>query len=378
MTILIAPDSYKESLSAIEVAETIKNGFKSIFPDANYVLLPLGDGGEGTVTSLVYSKNGTIVKTKVQNALGKKIDSFYGLINENKTAVIEMAAASGLEHIKEQDRDIMKSSTYGFGELILHAINKGAKKLILCLGGSATNDAGIGMLQALGVRFYDENKLEIKNAAVKISQITDFDTSALLTTFKDISIEVACDVQNPLCGDNGASYVFGKQKGASIQDLKMLDSHLESFSILCKSIFKKDYSKDEGAGAAGGLGFALLAFLQAPLVSGIDLVLKNLKFEDIIKDASLLITGEGKIDKQTLDGKTIMGLAKLSSKHKIKTIVIAGCLGDGYQDILKKGIDIVFDCTPINESFSLLKQNAKQNLELTSHSIAKCLKMNIA
>ena len=377
MTIVIAPDSYKESLSAIEVAKCIKKGFKSIFPDASYILLPLGDGGEGTVSSMVYSRNGTLVKTRVQNALGNKIDSFYGLINDNKTAVIEMAAASGLERIQEDERDIMKSSTYGFGELILHAIHRGAKHLILCLGGSATNDAGIGMLQALGVKFYDKNKLEIKSDVKNISKITSFDTSALIKKFKNITIEVACDVQNPLCGKNGASYVFAKQKGASAEDINILDSSLESFSMLCARTFKKDYSQVKGAGAAGGLGFALLAFLQAPLVSGIELVLKNLNFEDKLKNATLLITGEGKIDKQTLDGKTIMGLAKLSSKHKIKTIVIAGCLGEGYEGILKKGVDIVFDCTPINSSFSLLKQNAKYNLEQTSNSIAKCLKMNV-
>ncbi|PHR70937.1 MAG: glycerate kinase [Arcobacter sp.] len=377
MTIVIAPDSYKESLSAIEVAKSIKNGFKSIFPEATYILSPLGDGGEGTVSSMIYSMNGTLVKTRVQNALGENIDSFYGLINNNNTAVIEMAAASGLEHIKEEKRNIMKSSTYGFGELILHAIHKGVKHLILCLGGSATNDAGIGMLQALGVKFYDKNKLEIKSDASNISKIIAFDASALDKTFKNITIEVACDVQNPLCGEQGASYIFAKQKGASVEEIKILDSSLESFAILCARTFKIDYSKYKGAGAAGGLGFALLSFLEAPLVSGIDLVLENLNLEDKIKNASLLITGEGKIDKQTLEGKTIMGLAKLSSKHKIKTIVIAGCLGEGYELILKKGIDIVFDCTPINSSFSLLKQNAKYNLEQTSNSIAKCLKMNL-
>ena len=377
MTIVIAPDSYKESLSSIEVARSIKKGFLSIFPEATYVLAPLGDGGEGTVSSMVYSENGTIVKTRVQNALGEKIDSFYGLINDKNTAVIEMAAASGLEQIKEEDRDIMNSSTYGFGELILHAIHKGAKHLILCLGGSATNDAGIGMLNALGVKFYDKNKLEIRSNAKNVSKIIAFDASALIKTFKNITIEVACDVQNPLYGEHGASYIFAKQKGASEEDIKILDSGLESFAVLCARIFKKDYSKCEGAGAAGGLGFALLAFLEAPLVSGIDLVLDHLSLEDKIKNATLLITGEGKIDKQTLDGKTIMGLAKLSSKHKIKTIVIAGCLGEGYELILKKGVDIVFDCTPINSSFSLLKQNAKYNLEQTSNSIAKCLKMNL-
>ena len=185
MTIVIAPDSYKESLSAIEVAKSIKKGFKRIFPDANYILAPLGDGGEGTVSSMVYSQNGSLVKTRVQNALGNEIDSFYGLIHDNKTAVIEMAAASGLELIKEDERDILKSSSYGFGELILHAIHKGAKHLILCLGGSATNDAGIGMLQALGVKFYDKNKTEINGIAKNISKITAFDASTLNKTFKN-------------------------------------------------------------------------------------------------------------------------------------------------------------------------------------------------
>ena len=275
----------------------------------------------------------------------------------------------------------MNTSTYGFGQLINHALKKGAKKLILGIGGSATNDAGIGMLQALGVKFLDADKKEINWGAKHISQIKHINTKKLNKKFKDIKIEVACDVKNTLCGPSGASFTFAKQKGADKKMIKTLDKYLFDFAIFCekKNISKISNTKEiEGSGAAGGLGFALITFLNAQLKSGFDIVDKEVNLEKHIKEASLVITGEGKIDKQTIYGKTPIGVAKLAKKHNIKTIAIAGCLDKNYEIVLEHGIDAVFDITIKSANFKKLKKDTKKNLELCSYNIAKCLKMNIS
>ncbi|MCJ8327264.1 MAG: glycerate kinase [Campylobacterales bacterium] len=381
MKILIASDSFKETLSSKKVAKHIKIGFKKVFPEAKYICIPLADGGEGTVKALVAAKNGKIINVKVLNPLQKEINSFYGYIKKDKTAIIEMASASGLELLKEKEKNPMNTSTYGFGQLINHALKKGAKKLILGIGGSATNDAGIGMLQALGVKFLDADKKEINWGAKHISQIKHINTKKLNKKFKDIKIEVACDVKNTLCGPSGASFTFAKQKGADKKMIKTLDKYLFDFAIFCekKNISKISNTKEiEGSGAAGGLGFALITFLNAQLKSGFDIVAKEVNLEKHIKEASLVITGEGKIDKQTIYGKTPIGVAKLAKKHNIKTIAIAGCLDKNYEIVLEHGIDAVFDITIKSANFKKLKKDTKKNLELCSYNIAKCLKMNIS
>ena len=381
MKILIASDSFKETLSSKKVAKHIKIGFKKVFPEASYLCIPLADGGEGTVKALVAAKNGKIINVKVLNPLQKEINSFYGYIKKDKTAIIEMASASGLELLKEKEKNPMNTSTYGFGQLINHAIKKGAKKLILGIGGSATNDAGIGMLQALGVKFLDKNKKEIKWGAIHIPQIKYINTKKLNKKFKDIKIEVACDVKNTLCGPRGASFTFAKQKGANKKMIKTLDKYLYNFSIFCEknNISKISNTKDiEGSGAAGGLGFALITFLNVELKSGFDIVANEVNLEKHIKEASLIITGEGKIDKQSIYGKTPIGVAKLAKKHNIKTIAIAGCLDNDYEIVLEHGVDAVFDITIKSASFNKLKKDTKKNLELCSYNIAKCLKMNIS
>lgn len=381
MKILIASDSFKETLSSKKVAKHIKIGFKKVFPNATYTCIPLADGGEGTVKALVSAKNGKIINVKVLNPLQKEINSFYGYIKKDKTAIIEMASASGLELLKEKEKNPMNTSTYGFGQLINHAIKKGAKKLILGIGGSATNDAGIGMLQALGVKFLDKDKKEINWGAKHIPQIKYINTKKLNKKFKDIKIEVACDVKNTLCGPRGASFTFAKQKGANKKMIKTLDKYLYNFSIFCEknNISKISNTKDiEGSGAAGGLGFALITFLNVELKSGFDIVANEVNLEKHIKEASLIITGEGKIDKQSIYGKTPIGVAKLAKKHNIKTIAIAGCLDNDYEIVLEHGIDAVFDITIKSANFKKLKKDTKKNLELCSYNIAKCIKMNIS
>ncbi len=371
MNILIASDSFKDSLTSSEVANIIEESFKNVFSKAKIKKVSLADGGEGTVKTLIESDNGKLVELKVKDPLGREIDSYYGIINNGKTAVIEMATASGLELLKKEERNPLKTSTYGVGELINHALENGVKEFILGIGGSATNDAGLGMLEALGVKFFDKNQDEIENLVQNMDKIDSFDITSLKEKFKNISIKVACDVKNPLCGENGASHVFGKQKGANEQMIMQLDKNLSHFAKVCEKTFNKVTQNIEGSGAAGGLGFALLTFLNAKLESGIDLIMKNVNLEDDIKKSDCVITGEGKIDKQTIEGKTPIGVARLAKKYDKKVIAIAGCVDDGYEVVLDHGIDKVFDCMPINTDFETIKKNAKKELKATALKAAK-------
>ncbi len=371
MNILIASDSFKDSLTSSEVANIIEESFKNVFSKAKIKKVSLADGGEGTVKTLIESDNGKLVELKVKDPLGREIDSYYGIINNGKTAVIEMATASGLELLKKEERNPLKTSTYGVGELINHALENGVKEFILGIGGSATNDAGLGMLEALGVKFFDKNQDEIENLVQNMDKIDSFDITSLKEKFKNISIKVACDVKNPLCGENGASHVFGKQKGANEQMIMQLDKNLSHFAKVCEKTFNKVTQNIEGSGAAGGLGFALLTFLNAKLESGIDLIMKSVNLEDDIKKSDCVITGEGKIDKQTIEGKTPIGVARLAKKYDKKVIAIAGCVDDGYEVVLDHGIDKVFDCMPINTDFETIKKNAKKELKATALKAAK-------
>lgn len=373
--IVIAPDSFKESLSAIEVACAIEAGFRMVYPFAKYVKIPVADGGEGTVQAMVDATNGHLVKAHVKNPLGKDIASFYGILGDNQTAVIEMAAACGLDLLKEHEKNPFNTSTYGFGELIVHALDKGIRNFIFGLGGSATNDAGVGMLQALGVKFYNHRHEEIGFGAKFIKEMLNIDSSHLDKRLEECTINVACDVTNPLCGPQGASHTFGKQKGATAQMREELDNSLNHFANLCETKFNTQTQQTQGSGAAGGLGFALMTFLHVNLQSGIDVVLKQIHLEEELKDASLVITGEGKMDAQTVYGKTPVGVALLAKKYDIPVIAICGALEEGYETVYEHGIDAVFDTTlKVSELSSVLK-NAKQNLQSTSRNIARVLKL---
>ena len=374
MKILIAPDSYKETLSSQEVCTTIKKAFLKAMPKAKIYTSALSDGGEGSTEVLALAKKAEILNYEISDALGRNIKTKFLLINKRKTAFIEMASSCGLEHIEKNLRNPLLTSTYGFGEQIKHVYELGVKDFILTIGGSATNDAGVGMLQALGVKFLDNKGKEIKKGAKYLKKIKTIDISAL-KAFKDLKIKVACDVKNPLCGENGASFTFGKQKGANKKMRKQLDKLLFDFAILCEKKLKKKTKDIAGTGAAGGLGFALLTFLNAKLQSGIDLIIKETKLEKKIKKVDLVITGEGKIDKQTLQGKTAYGVAKLAKKHKKKVIAIAGCLDKGYETLLDNNFDAIFDCTLISSDFKKIKKNSKKNLELTAYNIAKVLNL---
>ncbi len=303
MKIVIAPDSFKESLSSLEVACAIESGFKEVYPNALFKKVPIADGGEGTVEALVMATNGHINKTTVIGPLGHKVESFYGVCGDKETAIIEMAASSGLDLVATKDRNPLIATSFGTGELILKALDEGYRKFIIGIGGSATNDAGAGMLQALGVKLLDKNGKEIAYGGENLLKLEKIDISCLDSRILDCDIEVACDVTNPLTGPLGASAIFGPQKGATPQMVKTLDKCLVHFASLVKQELGKDIENQAGAGAAGGLGASLLGFLNAKLILGVEIVIKHTNFRDLVKDADLVITGEGRIDGQSIFGK---------------------------------------------------------------------------
>jgi len=307
--------------------------------------------------------------------MGKTINSYYGILGDKKTAVIEMATACGLDLLTPEEKNPLECSTYGFGQLILDAINKGISSFILGLGGSATNDAGIGMLQALGVKFLDKDKNEIGFGAKYIQDISYIDTHLLDKRLFDIKFKVACDVTNILCGKEGASHVFGPQKGATASMVEHLDTSLYNFALLCEKTFDRKTKIIKGCGAAGGLGFGLITFLNASLLSGIDIVLNKVQLDEHIKDADLVITGEGKMDAQTAKGKVPTGVARRAKRYDVNVIAICGAVEEGYEEVYKHGIDAVFDTTPGVASLNEVLKNAKNNIKTTSQNIARLLKL---
>ena len=339
--ILIAPDKFKESLSALKVADSIEKGILKVFPKVGIEKVPMADGGEGTVESLVDATGGKIIKTNVKDPLFRDIESFYGILGDGKTAVIEMAAASGLYLLKDYERNPMITTTYGTGQLIKDALDKGCRKFIIAIGGSATNDGGTGMATALGVKFYDKDGREIGLGGGELSKIYSIDTSNIDDRLKECEFIVACDVANPLIGENGASRVYGPQKGATKEMVEVLDKNLEHYGKLLEKYFNKKIIDVPGSGAAGGLGAGLMAFLNAQLKSGIEIITETLKLEEKIKEADIVISGEGKIDFQTAFGKTISGIAKLCKKHNKPLIVIAGTVED-IEKLYEIGVSSVF------------------------------------
>lgn len=380
MKIVIAPDSFKESLTALEVATAIEAGFKTIFPHAEYCKVPMADGGEGTVDAMVDATCGERIYTEVTAPLGNKVTACYGILGNNaeqKTAIIEMASASGLDLVPPEQRNPLITSSFGTGELINHAIEKGVRHFILGLGGSATNDAGAGMLKALGARFYDENNQDIGDGGAALIKLDKIDLSQLNPLLQECKIDVACDVDNPLSGIRGASHIFGPQKGATPQMVEELDRALAHFAniIFENNINHKDFRNHAGAGAAGGMGFAMLAVLNANLSPGVKLVTETVKLYDTMIDADLVITGEGRIDGQTVFGKTPMGVLNVANANHVPTIAIAGSLGDGANKILTKGMKAIFSVVPGITSLENALRDAEINVKNTAINVAATLKL---
>lgn len=375
MKIVIAPDSFKESLTALEVAESIEKGFKRILPDAEYVKVPMADGGEGTVQSLVDATGGKIIQKQVTGPLGEPVEAFFGILGNKSTAVIEMAAASGLHLVPADKRNPLLTTTRGTGELIVAALDYGVKHIIIGIGGSATNDGGMGMAKALGVQFLDKNGAGIGEGGGALGELASINLSNVDSRLENIKIDVACDVNNPLIGERGASAIFGPQKGATPKMISQLDNCLGHFADIVERDLGKQIKDVPGAGAAGGLGGGLLAFLPAELKRGVDIVIEATGLSDLVHDADLAITGEGKIDGQTVFGKTPIGVAKTAKKYGIPVIGIAGNVSGDSQIVHEYGIDAIFSIVPgvvpLEDAFA----HAKEYVERTAANIAAVWKM---
>jgi glycerate kinase len=375
MKIVIAPDSYKESLTALEVATEIEAGFREVFPKAEYIKLPMADGGEGTVAAMVAATGGTLDEVNVTGPLGEPVKACYGLTGDGKTAIIEMAAASGLALVAPSLRNPLKTTSYGTGELIKAALDAGINHLIIGIGGSATNDGGAGMLQALGVKLPDHAGREIGFGGGALADLDRIDISGMDPRLKACRIEAACDVNNPLTGPKGASAVFGPQKGATPEMVSQLDVNLARFASLISRDLGMQVDWVPGAGAAGGMGAALLAFLGAQLRPGIDIVMEAVGLEAHVRDADLVITGEGRIDSQTIHGKTPIGVARVAKRYNKPVIGIAGCLADDAAVVHEFGIDAVFSVLSQVGSMEEAMTNAATNLRAASQNIAATLKL---
>ena len=339
MKIVVAPDSFKGSLTAIEVSDAIEKGIREVFPEAEIIKIPMADGGDGTVQCLVNATGGKILEEKVIGPLGNEVWAFYGILGDRKTAIVEMAAASGLTLVPEGKRNPLITTTYGTGQLIKAALNQGCRKMIIGIGGSATNDGGAGMVQALGTKLLDKDGEEIGFGGGELKKIVKIDISCMDKRLSDIKVLVASDVNNPLCGPQGASRIYGPQKGATPEIIEELDESLAYFAELIKRDLHKDIKDIPGAGAAGGLGASLIAFLNAEFRPGIEIMIEAVKLEQAIKDADLVITGEGKIDSQTIYGKAPIGVAKIAKKYNVPVVAVAAIIEEDSRIFQSYGID---------------------------------------
>ena len=374
MNILVCLDSFKGSLTALQASTAVKNGILSTNKSTNVSVCPISDGGEGFLDTILYNSNGEKVFTLVSGPLGEKIESFYGIINNN-IAVIEVSSCIGLPLLKKEQQNPLFTTSYGVGELILDALNKGCKKFIIGIGGSCTNDGGVGMLQALGCEFLDKDNLPIMQGAIGLKDLVKISIDKMID-LSNVSFNIACDVKNVLVGSNGASFIYAKQKGATASDIINMDNWLKTYADLTKKIFPDANENSIGAGASGGLGFAFKEYLNANLVSGIDLVINSIALEDKIKDADVIIVGEGKLDSQSLNGKAPFGIAKLAKKHNKKVIALAGSVKVSSQELKKAYIDGAFSIMQSGQTteYAMQPNVAIDNLFITAQKIFKLKK----
>ncbi|WP_201551472.1 glycerate kinase [Psychrobacter sp. DD43] len=373
MKILIAPDSFKESLEALDVCRAIQSGFSQVFPDADYKLLPMADGGEGTSAVLSYVLGGRWKEVRVHDPLMRPISAKY-LLLPDATAVIEVAQACGLHLLTVAERNPVIASSYGVGELIADALREGVKRIIIGLGGSATNDAGLGMLTALGMKFHDSDDNMLAQGGGALANLQRLDATSFHTSVLQTVFEVACDVTNPLCGELGASAIFGPQKGASLQQVNDLDQALNHFASVCEQHGYQNYQEIAGAGAAGGLGYALMSFCQAELKSGFDTVAKVTNLSQHIADADLVITGEGKLDAQSAMGKVAGGISHIAKARHTPVIAICGSV-DGLESAQTSQFDVIMPSIQKLESIENIFENAYHNVEITATNIAAAIKL---
>lgn len=374
-TFLLAPDSFKESMTAEQACAAMQRGIVKALPDAQFIYVPMADGGEGTVDALVAARNGRKVELDVSGPfIQQKVQSYFGLIENDQTAVIEMALANGIHLIESSQRNPLLTSTLGTGEIIKAALELGVSKIIIGLGGSVTNDAGAGMAQALGAKFLDENGQAVQVGGGQLAQIQSIDLSQLDPRLKSTEIVIASDVNNPLCGENGASHVFAPQKGATSEMVATLDLNLKYFADLVAQYIGQDFQDIAGVGAAGGLGFGLMAFAGAKIRSGVEIVIEETGLSEKIAQADYVFTGEGGIDFQTKFGKTPFGVAQVAKRFNKPVIAFAGYVGKGIEELYDEGFTAIFGIVDGACDLQTALKNGEKNLERCCVNVVKVLK----
>ncbi|MBP6019081.1 MAG: glycerate kinase [Burkholderiaceae bacterium] len=371
MRIVIAPDSFKESLSAVAVAQALAAGVKDVIPDAEIVCVPMADGGEGSLDVVLTATSGQRRTARVVNANGEYVSADWGWLGQG-SAFIEMAAAAGLEQIPSDKRLPLTATTYGVGQLIIQALDAGARRIMLALGGSATTDGGAGLLQALGAQLLDKQGNALPYGGAALQQLDSLSIAGLDPRLAGVDFQIAIDVDNTLCGSRGAAAIFGPQKGATPDDVAVLDAGLSQFADVCARYVHKDERNTPGMGAAGGLGFAISSFFNAKVLTGVDLVAGLCGLDDALRDAQLVLTGEGRMDAQTMLGKTPVGVARYAGRHGIPVVAIVGSLGDGYQAVYGAGISAAFSL--VSGPMSLEQAMASAPLLLRQRA-ADCLRL---
>ncbi len=377
MNVVVAIDSFKGSMSSIEAGEAIKKGIQTVFPEADVLVMPVADGGEGTTEALVQGLGGEMIPLRVCGPMGEQVEASYGYIKEKNLAIVEMAKAAGLTLVNEEQRDPSNATTFGVGELIAHAVNQGCRDFIVGIGGSATNDAGLGMLSALGFRFKDQHGKLVGRTAKSLELIQEIDCEHRMPELSECRFRIACDVTNPLYGEQGATYIYGPQKGVSLEEREELDQHIRHFANITADAFHRDDSFVPGAGAAGGLGFAFLSFLSGTLTPGIDLVMQVTNLEEQIKKADYVITGEGRMDLQTSMGKLPVGVAKLAKCHGKKVLAFAGGVTKDANLCNEAGIDAFFpilrEVVTLQEAMN--PETATNNLTQTVQQVFRLIQL---
>ncbi|CDF44911.1 putative uncharacterized protein [Roseburia sp. CAG:100] len=376
MKVVVAIDSLKGSLTSLEAGEAIQEGILRAISDAEVIVRPLADGGEGTVEALTRGMNGRYEKITVTDPLGRPTDAVYGILEDLHTAIIEMSAAAGITLIDAKDRNPMNTTTYGVGEMIKDAIGKGCRHFFIGIGGSATNDGGIGMLQALGYGMLDTEGKQVSLGAKGLAELVSITDENVLPELKECTFQIACDVKNPLCGELGCSAIFGPQKGATPDMITQMDSWLGKYALLTANCYKKADSNYPGTGAAGGMGFAFLSYMNAELRSGVQIVLEETKLEEYIRNADIVVTGEGCLDGQSVMGKAPIGVAALAKKHHKKVIAFAGCVTEDAKVCNQNGIDAFFPIlrNVVTREEAMDTDNAHRNMTDTAEQVFRLIK----
>lgn len=367
---ILIPDSFKGTMSSEEICSIMEKAIRQNYPEADIISIPVADGGEGSVAAFLKAVGGERVTVTVKGPYFHDMEAFYGIIDNGKTAVIEMAVCAGLPLV-EGNADPKKTTTYGVGQIVEDAIRRGCKKIIMGLGGSCTNDAGTGAAAALGVVFTDKNGNSFVPVGGTLKNIAHIDTSKLLPSLKEIELVTMCDIDNPLFGEKGAAYVFAPQKGASPDVVKELDNGLRHLDQLLQKDLKLSLADIKGAGAAGGMGCGMVAFFASTLQMGIETVLDTVKFNELLSDADYVLSGEGKIDTQSIRGKVVIGIAKRTKKANVPLIAIVGDIGDGIEEAYEKGVSGIFSINRVAVEYKDAKVRAKQDLYLTVDNLMR-------